>query len=87
MKKNRDKINPLCSIVSLINSDSSLFLFLGTHPVNADGIVNRTVCVVGVKSYCDKQYVIRIKACGVNEYVYYLRKAQSCNEGYCFGNI
>lgn len=57
----------------------------GTHPVNADGIVNRTVCVVGVRSYCDKQYEIRIKACGVNEYVYYLRKAQSCNEGYCFG--
>lgn len=86
-ERNRDKNNPLCSIFSLMNSDFSLFLYLGTHPDNADGIVNRTVCVVGVRSYCDKQYEIQIKACGVNDYVYYLRKAQSCNEGYCFGNI
>lgn len=45
-ERNRDKDNPLCAIVSLMNSDFSLFLYLGTHPVNADGIVNRTVCVV-----------------------------------------
>lgn len=76
------------SLLDRSNGQFSLFvvLYLGTHPVNADGIVNRTVCVVGVYGYCDKQYEIQIKACGVNEYVYYLRKTQSCNEGYCFGD-
>uniref|UniRef100_A0A8W8J431 UMOD/GP2/OIT3-like D8C domain-containing protein n=1 Tax=Magallana gigas TaxID=29159 RepID=A0A8W8J431_MAGGI len=57
----------------------------GTHPVAADGIVNRTACVVGIHGYCSKEYDIQIKACGENEYVYYLIKAESCNEGYCFG--
>lgn len=57
----------------------------GTHPNIAEGIVNRTVCVTGFYGYCDKRYEIQIKACGLNEYVYYLRKARSCNEGYCFG--
>lgn len=64
-----------------------LFINIGTHPNIAEGIVNRTVCVAGFYGFCDKQYEIQIKACGVNEYVYYLRKARSCNEGYCFGNI
>lgn len=86
-KKKRDQNIPVWLIILLVNFDYSLFLYLGTHPLNADGIVNRTVCVVGVSGYCDKQYQIQIKACSVNEYVYYLRKAQSCNEGYCFGNF
>lgn len=43
--------------------------------------------MTGFYGYCDKRYEIQIKACGLNEYVYYLRKARSCNEGYCFGNI
>lgn len=53
-ERNWDKDNFFCVIVLLMNFDFLLFLYLGIYLVNVDGIVNRIVCVVGVRSYCDK---------------------------------
>lgn len=59
----------------------------GSHPSTADDIVNRTVCVTGINGYCDYKYPIQIKACADDDFVYFLRKTDACNEGYCFGEF
>ncbi|XP_062613463.1 uncharacterized protein LOC134275223 [Saccostrea cucullata] len=57
----------------------------GTHPSIGDGIVNRTACVTGRNSLCDKVYKIQIKACTTGDFVYNLQKTSACPEAYCFG--
>lgn len=57
---------------------------LGGIPVPADGIVNRTACMSGSESVCDKQYNIKIKACAGYS-VYFLVPSSGCPEAYCFG--
>ncbi|XP_061195273.1 von Willebrand factor D and EGF domain-containing protein-like [Saccostrea echinata] len=56
----------------------------GTLPSDADGEVNRTVCIVGFISSCDKTLTIKVKSCGVFR-VYYLVPAPQTATGYCIG--
>ncbi|XP_062569509.1 uncharacterized protein LOC134231560 [Saccostrea cucullata] len=56
----------------------------GTHPTISDGIVNRTACLSGSESFCEKNITIQIKNCG-GFYVYKLKNTSSCSSAYCFG--
>ncbi|XP_056020810.1 von Willebrand factor D and EGF domain-containing protein-like [Ostrea edulis] len=56
----------------------------GNLPSQADGVVSRNACVVGVGSTCESNIPIQIANCGTFN-VYYLRKTSATATGYCFG--
>eukprot|EP00105_Crassostrea_gigas_P041617 XP_019925765.1 PREDICTED: uncharacterized protein LOC105335333 [Crassostrea gigas] len=56
----------------------------GSLPLENEGIVNRTACVVGLTRSCESMISIKIINCGTYN-VYYLRKTPILASGYCFG--
>lgn len=62
----------------------SIAFIKGTLPSDADGEVNRTACIVGIRGPCHKIVNIRIKSCG--EYrVYYMLPVPQTSTAYCIG--
>lgn len=59
--------------------------FSGTLPIETDGEVNKTVCIVGLDKSCSKTLTIKVKNCGGYR-VYYLVPAPQTSTGYCIGN-
>lgn len=56
----------------------------GSLPLQGEGTVERTACVVGLNQPCQSMIPIRISNCGTYN-VYYLRKTPLLASGYCFG--
>lgn len=59
----------------------------GTHPVIADGVVNRTVCASYDGSCCQSTSTIQVKACPLGYYVYKITSTPElmCDVSYCTG--
>lgn len=56
----------------------------GSLPLQGDGIVDRTACVVGLMGSCESTIPVKIRNCSTYN-VYYLRKTPILASGYCFG--
>lgn len=56
----------------------------GSLPLQGEGTVDRTACVVGLTRSCESTISIKIRNCGTYN-VYYLRKTPILASGYCFG--
>ncbi|XP_069130777.1 uncharacterized protein [Argopecten irradians] len=56
-------------------------------PVQSDGEVDRTVCVVSPFSTCHSTVTIKVKNCNCEYRVYFLVQATSCPSSYCVDSV
>ncbi|KAK3592572.1 hypothetical protein CHS0354_018839 [Potamilus streckersoni] len=73
-----------------VTLDKSALINVGTLPKKAEGIVNRTGCMVtglSPNECCpvNTTNTISVKNCSTF-FVYYLERRIGCDEGYCFGS-
>ncbi|XP_041432232.1 uromodulin-like [Xenopus laevis] len=55
----------------------------GSHPIETDGIVSRTVCAHGQYDCCQWSSTVQIKACPGGYHVYKLNRTPTCSMAYC----
>lgn len=61
----------------------------GKHPDVNDGIVERHACInfYGLNGGCFSKFIIKVKNCDDNFFVYYLGPTHSCSLAYCAGKL
>ncbi|OCT64259.1 hypothetical protein XELAEV_18045361mg [Xenopus laevis] len=79
--KTDQKIPEYCIAEQRCGTSSPIWLN-GTHPIEEDGIVNRTTCS-NWGDCCNWRSSVSIKACPGDFYVYKLTGTPSCNSAYC----